>query len=91
LNESLFSFRPERVLFPPGGVNLRLCLCGVPVYASAQTLNFLARRKNLRFPIWKPTVSRPEFPDGNNLNTALDIMNKKMGTAEAVPTISQLM
>ena len=26
----LTSFRPERVLFPPGGVSLRLCLCGVP-------------------------------------------------------------
>ncbi len=29
------SFHPERVLFRPGGVNLRACLCGVPKYASA--------------------------------------------------------
>jgi len=58
------------VLFPSGGVNLRLYLYGVPVYTSVQTLDLLARRKNLRFPIWKPTVSRPEFPDGNYLQYA---------------------
>ncbi|MFZ0931614.1 MAG: hypothetical protein WAN11_23635, partial [Syntrophobacteraceae bacterium] len=33
---------PERVLFHPGGVNLWACLCGVPMYASAQPLDFLA-------------------------------------------------
>jgi two-component system, cell cycle sensor histidine kinase and response regulator CckA len=37
------------------------------VYVSAQTLDFLARRKNPRFPNRKPTVSHPEFPDGNCL------------------------
>jgi len=46
----LDNFKPERMLFPPGGVNLRLCLCGVPMHASAQTLDFIARRKNPRFP-----------------------------------------
>ena len=46
----LASFRPERVLFRPGGVNLRVSLCGVPTYASAQTLDFLARTKNASFP-----------------------------------------
>jgi hypothetical protein len=65
---NVFSFRPEKVLFPLGGVNLRLCLCGVPMYASAQLLDFLAKRKNPRFPNRKPTVSRPEFPDGNYLS-----------------------
>ncbi len=44
------SFHPERVLFRPGGVNLRSCLCGVPTYASAQILDFLARTKNPSFP-----------------------------------------
>ncbi|MEI8355338.1 MAG: hypothetical protein WCG31_04490 [Deltaproteobacteria bacterium] len=63
--EIIVSFRPERVLFPPDGVNLRAYLCGVPMYASAQALDFLARRKNPRFPNWKPIVSHPEFPDGN--------------------------
>ncbi len=61
----LTSFRPKRVLFRPGGVNLRVCLCGVPMYASAQPLDFLVRTKNSAFPIRKPTVSHPEFPDGN--------------------------
>jgi hypothetical protein len=41
----LVSFHPERVLFSPGGVNLRLCLCGVPTYASAQTLDFPCQKK----------------------------------------------
>jgi uncharacterized DUF497 family protein len=61
----LFSFRPERVLFRPCDVNLRACLCGVPMYASAQTLDFLAWTKNSSFPNRKPIVSHPEFPDGN--------------------------
>jgi hypothetical protein len=63
--ERLASFRPERVLFRPCGVNLRACLCGVPMYASAQTLDFLAWTKNTSFPNRKPIVSHPEFPDGN--------------------------
>jgi len=37
------------------------------MYASAQSLDFLARRKNPRFPKRKPTVSHPVFPDGNYL------------------------
>jgi hypothetical protein len=59
------SFRPERVLFRPCGVNLRACLCGVPMYASAQSLDFLAWTKNPSFPDRKPIVFHPEFPDGN--------------------------
>src|SRR5208283_4809466 len=36
------SFHPESALFHPGCANLRVFLCGVPMYASAQTLVFLA-------------------------------------------------
>jgi hypothetical protein len=63
----LFNFRPERVLFRTGGVNLRACLCGVPSYASAQALVFLDRTKNPRFPNRKQTVPHPVFPDGTYL------------------------
>jgi hypothetical protein len=49
-NYFLFSFHPETVFFRPGGVNLRGYLCGVPVYASAQPLDFLARTKKSSFP-----------------------------------------
>jgi hypothetical protein len=57
-DRTLHGFRPKRVLFRPGGVNLRACLCGVPLpakagkrndrimYASAQASDFLARTKN---------------------------------------------
>ena len=44
------SFRPETALFRRGVVNLRSCLCGVRVYASAQALDFLATTKNPSFP-----------------------------------------
>ena len=37
------------------------------MYASAQSLDFLARRKNPRLPNRKPIVSHPEFPDGNQI------------------------
>jgi hypothetical protein len=57
------SFRLERVLFRPGGVNLRSCLCGVPMYASAQSLDFLAWTKKPSFPNRKLIVSNPVFPD----------------------------
>jgi hypothetical protein len=63
--ENAISFRPERVLFRPCCVNLQACLCGVPMYTSAQSLDFLAWTKNSSFPNRKPTVSHPEFPDGN--------------------------
>ncbi|RII27521.1 MAG: hypothetical protein CXR30_15565 [Geobacter sp.] len=44
------------------------------MYASAQSLDFLARRKNPRSPNRKPTVSHPEFPDGNYLDdTGLEV------------------
>ena len=46
----LLRFLPETDLFRRGGVNLRPCLCGVPMYASAQALDFLATTKNLSFP-----------------------------------------
>jgi hypothetical protein len=62
-DESIIRFHPERVLFRPCGVNLRACLCGVPMYASAQSLDFLAWTKKHSFPNWKPIVSHPETPD----------------------------
>ncbi len=60
----LVGFRPERVLFLPGCVNLRACLCGVPMYASAQPLDFLARTKNTSFSNRKLLAFHPELPDG---------------------------
>jgi len=72
LGSMLPSFHPETVLFRPGGVNLRSCLCGVPVYASAQSLDFLARTKNPSFPNRKQAVSHPEFPDGNYITGLWD-------------------
>jgi hypothetical protein len=35
------------------------------MYASAQSLDFLARAKNPRSPNRKPIISHPDFPDGN--------------------------
>jgi hypothetical protein len=35
------------------------------MYASAQSLDFLAMTKNCSFPKRKQVVSHPEFPDGN--------------------------
>jgi hypothetical protein len=43
-------FHPETALFRHGGVNLQACLCGVPMYVSAQSLDFLAMTKNCSFP-----------------------------------------
>jgi hypothetical protein len=37
------------------------------MYASAQTLDFLAMAKNAFFPNWKLLVSHPGFPDGYEL------------------------
>ena len=65
LRSHLASFRPERALFRPGGVNLRVFLCGVHRYASAQPLDFLASTKNASFPTRKLQVSHPGFPDGH--------------------------
>ena len=55
------------VLFRPGGVNLRICLCDVLMYASAQPLDFLDRTKIPSFSNWKPILSHPDFPDGHYL------------------------
>jgi hypothetical protein len=51
------AFCPETVLFRHGGVNLQACLCGVDIYASAQSLDFLATTKNPSFPIQKRRFS----------------------------------
>ncbi|WP_155005936.1 hypothetical protein [Pelobacter seleniigenes] len=48
---TLSSFHPATALFRCGGVNLRVFLCGVKDYASAQPLDFLATTKNFSFPI----------------------------------------
>jgi len=45
--------------------------CGVPMYASAQPLDFLATTKNCSFPIWKLRCIHPEFPDGYFLYSIL--------------------
>jgi hypothetical protein len=63
--ERLNSFHSERMLFRPGGVNRRAYLCGVRSYASAQSLDFLARTKNPLIPIRKQVVSHPKFPNRN--------------------------
>jgi hypothetical protein len=47
----LLSFHPETALFRRDGVNPQACLCGVPMYASAQPLDFLTITKNCSFPI----------------------------------------
>jgi len=46
----LFCFHPEPALLRHGGVNLQAYLCGVPMYASAQSFDFLAMTKNCSFP-----------------------------------------
>ena len=46
---SIIIFHPETVFFRPSGVNLRDYLCGVPMYASAQPLDSLARTKKFSF------------------------------------------
>jgi hypothetical protein len=65
MNKLHVSFRPETVLFRRGGVNPRACLYGVPMYASAQPLDFLATAKNPSFPTRKLASDHPEFPDGH--------------------------
>ena len=46
----LASFRPEMALFHNLGVNLRVFLCDVPEYVSAQTIDFLKLAKNRSIP-----------------------------------------
>jgi hypothetical protein len=61
------SFHPESALFRPGCVNLRVFLCGVPEYASAQTLDFLARTKIFRL---KPVRGMTKLSLLSELETA---------------------
>ncbi len=61
----LVSFCPETALFRNFYVNLRPYLYGVPVYASAQGLDFLDLAKNSSFPNQKLVRAHPEFPDGH--------------------------
>ena len=62
------SFRPERVLFPQAASIFGFACAA---YGSAQRLDFLDRRKKSHFPKRKPTISRPEFLDGNYLTDSL--------------------
>ena len=81
------SFHPESALFRPGGVNLRVFLCGVPMYASAQTLDFLARAKNAYFPNWKPLVS-PSIVTGwilANNGDGFDNIDIEAATRKGIP------
>jgi hypothetical protein len=52
-------------LFRNLGVNLRVFLCGVQEYVSAQTLDFIDLAKNHSFPNWKLSNTSPDFPDGH--------------------------
>ena len=57
--------RPKTALFGNLGVDLRISLCGVQEYASAQILDLLdLARKSLVFASGT-APSPPEFPDGN--------------------------
>ena len=67
------SFHPESALFRSGYVNLRVFLCGVPMYASAQTLDFLhlsvgrwAIRKWRGAKLHAPRRKMPSFRIGNS-------------------------
>ena len=52
-------------------VNLRVCLCGVYSYASAQPLDFLDLAKNCSFLNWKLSSVYNLFLDGRYLSSKL--------------------
>jgi hypothetical protein len=63
------SSRPKTALFGNLGVDLRISLCGVQEYASAQILDLLdLARKSFVFASGT-APSPPEFPDENGLAT----------------------
>jgi hypothetical protein len=64
------SSRPETALFGNLGVRLRISLCGVHGYASAQILVFLDLARKPLVSASRTTLSPPEFPDGNGLGSA---------------------
>lgn len=51
MEQTLNRFCPETALFHQLGVNLRIRLCGVKHYASAQMLDILDLAKNCNFQI----------------------------------------
>jgi hypothetical protein len=57
------------------------------VYASAQSLAFLARTENPSFPNRKPAVALPELLDGNNLENIFQTDKRRIYENEkhAVP------
>ena len=56
-------------LFHKLSVNLRVCLCDVLSYVSAQSLDFLDFVKNSLFLNWKLISVLIEFLDGHELTT----------------------
>ena len=56
LTDAIVSFCPATAIFRNLGVNLRICLCGVTCYASAQILDFLDLAENCWFPNQKRTL-----------------------------------
>jgi hypothetical protein len=63
------SSRPKTALFGNLGVDLRISLCGVQQYASAQILDLLDLARKLLVFASGTAPSPPEFPDGNRLAT----------------------
>jgi hypothetical protein len=64
-------------------------LCGVLLYASAQSLDFLAMTKNSSFPNWKRLVLHPVFPDENELGSVQGTVSSQ-GTATSISSGSSL-
>jgi hypothetical protein len=65
INSELVSPRPEMAFFRNLGVNLRVSLCDVPQYVSAQTLDFLNLAKNRSLPARKPPRDHTDLSDGH--------------------------
>ncbi len=84
----LLNFCPETALFRNLGVNLRIFLCGVKVYASAQTLDFLDLTKSGWFPNQKRTASPSRWTRCSSLLLLLLLISPTLCLAaqlEAIP------
>jgi hypothetical protein len=58
-------------LFRNLGVKLRVLLCDVLTYVSAQSLVFLDLAENFSFMNWKPTVPTSTLMDGHQIISGL--------------------
>jgi hypothetical protein len=65
------SSRPETALFGNFVVRLRIPLCGVLEYASAEIVVFLELAQNSLVSASRTKQFPPEFPDGNRLAQAI--------------------